>query len=113
MTSTQPTIELRAALDPSNTGPDWAGSWFITHGNGKPAQNTYTEVAFGDNARIDPQGQPWPEHILDAAVREVAGQLYGRAWAFHYRPDEAPDAIHRWGLRRRERVIVTSLECWA
>lgn len=107
-----PTISLRAQLDPNNTGPDWAGSWFITHGLGKPAAGTYTEVAIGDNARIDPEGQPWPEAILDAAVIQVAEQLYGRAWAFHYRPEQAQDAIYRHGMRRRERVIITSLEAW-
>lgn len=110
--TTPPTLNLRASLDPSNTGPDWAGSWFITHGFGKPAAGTYTEVALGDNARIDPEGQPWPEHVIDQAVREVAGQLYGTAWAFHYRPDQAADAIYSYGIRRRERVIITSIEAW-
>lgn len=92
--------------------PNLPGSWFITHGLGKPAANTYTEVAFGENALIDPQGEAWPEHILDRAVLEVAGQLYGRAYAFHYRPDQFADSIERYGLRRRERVVITSIEAW-
>lgn len=110
-----PTLSLDARLVPevSEHAADLPGSWFITHGAGKPAQNTYTEVAFAPDALSDEDGAPYPEHVLDQAVRAVAGQLYGTAWAFHYRPDQADDAIRRWSLRRRERVVITDLEVWS
>lgn len=109
-----PTIDLAARLVPevSEHAANLPGSWFITHGLGKPAQGTYTEVAFAPSALTDPDGEPWPEHVLDAAVREVAGQLYGTAWAFQYRPEQYADAIGRHALRRRERVVITDLELW-
>jgi hypothetical protein len=109
-----PAPSIHASLVPevSEHAANLPGSWFLTHGLGKPAALTYTEVAFSAEALIDPDGKPWPEHVLDRAVLEVAGQLYGRAYAFHYRPDQYADAIERHGLRRRERVIVTSIEVY-
>lgn len=104
------TAYLVPEVDPA--AANLPGSWYITHGLGKPAQGTYTEVAFGDNALIDPDGQPWPEVVLDAAVRTVAIQLYGTSWAFQYRPDQYAVAIGEHGLRRRERVTITNLEVW-
>lgn len=106
-------MNFAARLDPSNTGPDWSGSWFITHGLGKPAAGTYTEVAFTIEEPSDSQEQiVQDERVLEEVVRQVATQLYGTAWAFTYRPDQYEDAIARWGLRRRERVIVTSIEVY-
>lgn len=108
-----PTLSIDARLVPG-VAPDAAdlpGSWYITHGLGKPAENTYTEVAF-EGTFVDEDGAALPEHVLDEAVRAVAGQLYGTAWAFHYRPDQAEESIHRYSLRRRERVLITALEVW-
>jgi hypothetical protein len=102
-----PLLRYVARLDPSNTGPDWAGSWFITHGLGKAAEGTYTEVGWGQGLRN------LPEHVIEDVVRRVAVELYGTAWAFIYRPDQYEDAIARHGLRRRERVIVCSVEVWS
>lgn len=50
-----------------------------------------------------------PERVLDEAVRAVALELYGQAWAFHYPPDQYADAIERHGVKRRERVAITAL----
>lgn len=87
-------------------------SWFITHGFGKPAAGTYTEVAFDEGA-VDPL-QTHLEHaeilrVLDAVVRGVAVQLYGTAFAFIYGPSEYTDAVARFELRRRERAYVTMI----
>ena len=105
-------VNVDAKLVPFRDGSEHAaiqsGSWFITHGFGKPAAGTYTEVAFTPEV----QAAGHPEHVLDAAVRRVAVELYGTAWAFHYRPQERADAIERWSLRRRERVVITELEVW-
>lgn len=89
---------------------DLPGSWFITHGFGKPAARTYTEVAFDPAA--DGDGEALPERVAEEVTRRVAADLYGTAWAFVYRPDQYADAIGRFGLRRRERVFVTSVEVW-
>lgn len=112
--TTAPTINVTAYLVPDITQhvANLPGSWYITHGLGKPAAGTFTEVAFGDNALIDADGQPWPEWVLDAAVRHVAGQLYGDRWAFQYRPDQYEPSIERHGMRRRERVVITNVEVW-
>lgn len=111
---TAPALNYAARLDPSNLGPTWAGSWFISHGLGKPAQNTYTEVAFTDEAlgELVHATPSEVERVQEEVVRRVAVELYGTAWAFTYRPDQYEDAIARHGLRRRERVIVTSIEVY-
>lgn len=111
---TEPEFDYAAKLsdlDPTATtsGPPW----YVTFGFGKPAAGTYSEVAFTAEALIGDDAEPHPEHVLDAVVRRVAVDLYGTAWAFHYRPDEYADAIGRWNLRRRERVVVSSVEVWA
>jgi hypothetical protein len=94
---------------PMHERPD-PSSWFVTFGFGKPAQGTYAEVAF--DLQVDEEGEELPEHVLDAVVRRVAVDLYGTAWAFHYRPDEYASAIERWNLRLRERVVVSTVEVW-
>jgi hypothetical protein len=106
------TIHVTAFLVPDvdRHAADLPGSWFITHGIGGPAAGTYTEVSFGDNALIDPDGQPWPEEVLTEAVREVAGLLYGTAYAFTYRPGRHTFLDN--GARRRERVAITAVEVW-
>lgn len=105
-------IDARLVPEVSEHAADLPGSWYITHGAGRPAANTYTEVAFAPGALTDADGAPHPERVLDDAVRAVAVMLYGTAWAFHYRPDQADDAIRRWSLRRRERVLIDTLEVW-
>lgn len=105
-----PVIHHEARLVPFPDGAEHAavqpGSWFITFGFGKPAQNTYTEVV------LAPEVRDMPEHVVDEAVRAVARELYGTAWAFHYRPEQYADAIERYGVKRRERVAITVLEVW-
>lgn len=84
------------------------GSWFITHGLGTPAAGTYTEVAFPSQLpyRADPV-------VAEEAVRQIADQLYGNRWAFIYPPEGRQDAIDRWKLKRRERVVVTEIRVWS
>lgn len=89
--------------------PDGARSWFITHGLGKPAGGTFTEVVI-DGTPEDDDGAPLPVEVVEQLVREIAVQLYGTAWAFTYRPDQYADAIGRHGMRRRELVLVDALE---
>lgn len=102
-----PALTYAAHLDFAlPAGPDSYGSWSITFGLGKSAQGTYTEVAFTRD--VDRH----PERVLEEVVRRVAVDLYGTAWAFTYRPEQYAEAIARWGLRRRERVLVTSIEVW-
>lgn len=84
-------------------------SWYITFGFGKPAERTFTEVVLPD---FTDDGEPLPEHIKDDLVRRIAADLYGTAWAFHYRPDQAQDALWRYDVRLREHVTVTSVEVW-
>jgi hypothetical protein len=105
-----PTIHHEARLVPDvhPHAANLTGSWFITHGFGKPAAGTYTEVAF-----LPEITETEPERVLDEVVRAVAVELYGTAWAFHYRPDQYADAIGRFPeMRRRERVLVTAVEVW-
>lgn len=111
MTAPPPTIHVEAQLIPdvSTHAAVLPGSWYITHGMGKPAQNTYTEVAFTPEV----QAAGHPEAVLEEATRKVAADLYGRCWAFTYRPDQYEESIARWRVRRRERVVVTTLEVWA
>jgi hypothetical protein len=106
------TIHHEARLVPFADGAEYAavqpGSWFITFGFGKPAQNTYTEVVLAPAVR----DAGHPEHVLDEAVRAVARDLYGTAYAFTYRPEQYADAIEKYGVKRRERVAITELEVW-
>jgi hypothetical protein len=82
------------------------GSWFVTHPLGKPAGNTYTEVAFAPEVLAAGHSPA----VLDTVVRRVASDLYGRAWAFTYPPEDYVDAVGRWHSRRRERVVVTYID---
>jgi hypothetical protein len=86
-------------------------SWFITHGLGGPAEGTFTEVAFDGETTETPL--PVTEAVLEAITRTVAVQLYGRAWAFVYRPDQYASSIERHGMRRRERVVVSGIEVFS
>lgn len=106
---TAPSLTYEARLDPSHTGPDWAGSWYITHGLGRPAAGTYTEIAFVTDVQVTDH----PDPVLEEVVRRVAVDLYETAWAYVYSPDQYEDAIARWALRRRERVIVTAIDVWS
>jgi hypothetical protein len=85
-------------------------SWFITFGFGKPAECTFTEVVLPDFAD---DGTPLTQAVKDELVRRLANDLYGTAWAFHYRPDQAAEALWRYDVRLREHVTVTSVEVWA
>jgi hypothetical protein len=98
-------LPLRNVDDPI---PVDLNAWAITHPLGSVAGGTYTEVAF-----VDTSADQQPEHILDAIVRQLAGEVYGPGrWAFHYRPDQVPDAVLRHGLILRERVEVSAVEVW-
>lgn len=107
-TPTSFSTEARLVSDVAQEAACLPGSWYITHGFGKPAAGTYTEVALAP----DVLAAEHPERTLEAAVRQIATELYGTAWAFLYPPEEYADAITRWDLRRRERVIITALEVW-
>jgi len=112
VSSTPPVVGFDARLVPVPDPLDPAeNTWTITHGLGKPAAGTYTEVTIG--VPEDEDGAPLPERTVEQVVREVAQQLYGTAWAFVYGPSEYADAIKRHELRRRERVIVTDVQVWA
>lgn len=115
LTMAAPELTYEALLHASPAGPDWAGSWTVTFGFGKPAQGTYTEVAFASNVldSLRHDESVSAECVLEEVVRRVAVDLYGTAWAFVYRPDQYEQAVARWGLRRRERVVVTSIEVWS
>ena len=82
-------------------------AWAITHPLGNLAGGTHTEVALLGNAA------DLPERAADDLVRQVAGIVYGPGrWAFHYRPDEVPGRVLRYGSRLRERVEVVEVELW-
>ncbi len=104
-------VEYAARLQPAgevaSSLPPHPSSWFITHALGGPANGTYTEVMIEPDAG---DAAPLPEHIVDAVVRHLATELYGRAWAFHYRPEQYADSIARHGTIRRERVLVEGIE---
>lgn len=102
-----PVFDYEAQLDQESSDP-WGRPWTVTFGFGKPAQGTYTEIAFAPEVAA----QNHPERVLEEVVRQVVIDLYGTAWAFTYRPDQYDEAIARWSLRRRERVVVTSIEVW-
>lgn len=109
-----PTINYDARLAaPDRTarpgGRSESHSWFITFGFGKPAQRTFTEVVLPD---FTDDGQPLTDAVKDALVRKVAADLYGTAWAFHYRPEQAEEALWRYDVRIREHVTVTSVEVY-
>lgn len=105
-----PVVHYEARLVPFADGAEHAavqpGSWFITFGFGKPAASTYTEVV------LAPAVLDQPDAVVEEAVRGVARDLYGTAWAFTYRPEQYADAVERHGVRRRERVAITELEVW-
>lgn len=108
-------LDFTARLDLDADDDVTPSSWFITHGSGKPAQGTYTEVRFGPDALAELLVLPYPLEpgpVLEQLVREVAVQLYGTAYAFTYPPEQRDDAIDRWALRRREVVVVHDLEAW-
>lgn len=114
----EPVIDYAAKLAerrPMHDRPD-PTSWFVTFGFGKPAAGTYSEVRLPAELTgpdgpvvVDEQRR---EAILDAVVRRVVVDLYGSAWAFHYRPNEYADAIERYGVRLREVVEVSSIEVY-
>lgn len=111
---TAPTINVRARLTPRADVP-WPGgmsaahSWYITHGLGTPAAGTFTEVVMPD---FTPDGEPLSDAAKEAAVRQIAASLYGTAYAFIYRPDQAQRAVHAHGLVGREHVVVSAVEVW-
>lgn len=106
----------QAKLDLDTAEDVSPSSWSITHGLGKPAEGTFTEVAFGPDVNAELLMLPGtlePHIVADQLVREVAAALYGTAYAFVYPPEQYDEAVARWALRRRELVVVTSLEVFA
>jgi hypothetical protein len=101
------TARLQPAGEVSASLPPHPSSWFVTHALGTPAGGTYTEVLIAHPIH---GVSALPEHVLDAVVRHLAEQVYGRTWAFHYHPDRYADAIERYGLLRRERILVEGIE---
>jgi hypothetical protein len=98
---------IRLVLTSPDAGADPA-AWAITHPLGSPANSTYTEVVFVDEA-----GAELPERLADDLVRQVAATVYGPGrWAFHYRPEEVPRAVLAHGTLLRERVEVSAVEVW-
>lgn len=98
---------LVVGLDPDR--PDTTGGcWAVTHQLGTPAGGTHTEVTFVDDTAAE-----LPERRVDDLVRQVIDAVYGRRWAFHYRPDEVADRVLRHGSRLRERIEVSGVEVWA
>lgn len=89
-------------------------AWAITHALGTPAGGTHTEVAFVDGtlASVVPTSHR-VERIAEDLVRQVADLLYGRTWAFHYRPERVAQSVLRYGSLLRERVEVTDIEVWS
>lgn len=111
--------ELRLVLTRPGEATD-PGAWAITHQLGSIAGGTHTEVAFvdgtlgardlaGDGSWRDPER----ERRADDLVRHVANAVYPGAWAFHYRPEQVPDAVLRHGSLLRERIEVSNVEVWA
>lgn len=112
-----PTVDVaaRLVLDPEPEVPLDPTSWFITHGIGGPAAGTFTEVAIAEDVLellLELHDRDVVVELLERAVRHVAGQLYGTAYAFTYRPGQYADAIARHGMRRREVVVVSALEVY-
>jgi hypothetical protein len=105
------TARLTSRADVPWPGGQRAGrSWYITHTLGGPAAGTFTEVVMPD---FTPDGEPLSDATKEAAVRQVAESLYGRAYAFIYRPDQADRSVHAYRLVGREHVIVSAVEVWA
>lgn len=104
----------RLAVTVPTVDVDEAQLWYVTHGLGSIAAGTYTEVAFATAVpRADqtpPAGQPPALHR--EVVRRVARELYGERWSNLYPPEEYVDAVARWDMRLRERIVVTDLEAW-
>lgn len=88
-------------------------AWTITHALGSPAGGTHTEVAFVDDslASVVPTEHA-VERFADDLVRQVANLMYGRTWAFHYRPEQYAESVLRHGSLLRERVEVSAVEVW-
>ncbi|MDP5182138.1 hypothetical protein QOZ88_05775 [Blastococcus sp. BMG 814] len=107
VTVATPQLTYEAHVDLLDDDVDGPNDWTVTFGFGKPAAGMYTAVHFAEVPHLS-----LPERVLEEVVRRVAVDLYGTAWAFTYRPEQYADAIARWGLRRRERVVVTSIEVW-
>lgn len=76
-------------------------SWYVTHGLGTPAAGTYTEV------RVEQSGAS-PEEV-ESVVRQVINDLYGSHWAFIYPPADYERCIGRFGMKLRERVLITRI----
>lgn len=100
-------VALVIGLDPDR--PDTTGGcWAVTHQLGTPAGGTHTEVTFVDDTTAE-----LPERTVDDLVRQVTLAVYGRRWAFHYRPEQVADSVLRHGSRLRERIEVSAVEVWA
>jgi hypothetical protein len=88
-------------------------AWAITHALGSPAGGTHTEVVFVDDTLVAAVTSRGLDRLADDLVRQVADALYGRTWAFHYRPDRVEDSVLRYGSLLRERVEITDIEVWS
>jgi hypothetical protein len=107
-------VTARLVLDVDPHAADLPGAWLITHGQGGPARGTYTEVVFAPGLLEAAEAGPYGAEVAaETAVRMVAASLYGDLWAFFYRPEQREKVITRWGLRRRERVLIEAAEVWA
>jgi hypothetical protein len=106
MTTDMTVINYRAKIDPLADTSIPPSSWFITHQLGGPAAGMYTEVRMPDSDHI-------PDQTKSEIVRRVADELYGRQWAFHYRPYQYESSIEKYGLTRREVIVVTDIEVWS
>lgn len=108
-----PVIDVDAHLLRGPAGLPHGTSWWITFGIGTPAAGTYTEVRIlpgPDGSQTPPTGLP--RAVVDAAVETVAHRLYGRAWAFHYPPEDYHDAVGRYALALREVVVIDRIEVY-
>jgi hypothetical protein len=106
------TVNVHARLDipaPWPGGGPASTLWAITHGLGTPAAGTFTAVRVPD---FTPDGDPLPDAAKEAAVRQVAESLYGRAYAFIYSPARIEEGVYRHNLRGREHVTITAVEVW-
>lgn len=101
-------LPLRSVDSPD---PVDLNAWTITHPLGSVAGGTHTEVVFVDETPTAPL--PVAEHVLDAIVRQIAGEVYGPGrWAFHYRPDQYAGSVLAHGSFLRERVEVSEVNLW-
>lgn len=101
-----------AKIDPLAATNIEPSSWFITHGLGTPAAGSFTEVVVPD---FTDSGERVSRGDQSEIVRQVADQLYGSRWAFHYPPEKYETSIQTdyWSLWRRERVVVTGIEVYS